>query len=190
MCLNICNRATKFCCNVVKQCTLLMGPVFVRWFKFVFHQTHLAGQWRQHGSLLWPECPECQCWASFLRKNECRGGVKLTSSLPPWWVHFVYRKVALCSPPAVRSPLSSSQQTSWRENQQKMCYSMLVLQIRQHRKTNSAFTSLIFWLVDFFRQSFCKIWIYIFLTDLSTLLTWTTINLHYTDSWLIDTDNY
>lgn len=149
MCLNLCNRAAKFSYNVVKtvgcsykfqtQRTLLMGPVVVGWFKFVFHQTHLAGRWRQHGSLLWPECPECRCWASFLRKNECRGGVKLTSSLPLWWVHFVCRKAALCSPPAVRSPLTSSQLTSWRENQQKMRYFMLVLQMRQHRKTKFCF---------------------------------------------------
>ena len=117
--------------------------------KFKLHQTHLAGRWRQHGSPFWPECPECRCWASFPRRNGCHEGVKLTSSPPRWQVHFVCRKAELCSSAAAHCLLSSSQLTSWGEEQQKHFNSHRFYKsanILTHKTTVWTFTEVKFWI--------------------------------------------
>lgn len=96
-----------------------------------FHQTHLAGRWRRPGSLLWPECPVCRCWASFPKRNGCREGVKLTSTPPPWPVHSACRRAALWGSPAARCPPSSSQPTSWTEKQQEIFDFTQLSQVRR-----------------------------------------------------------
>lgn len=95
--------------------SLLCFSDFVKWWNCFSQDSHLAGRWQQPGSPFWPECPACRCWASFLKRNECREGAELTSSPPRWPAHSAGRKVEPCSLPPARSPLSSSHQTSWME---------------------------------------------------------------------------
>lgn len=117
----------------------------VKRIEIVSFRTHLAGRWRQHGSLLWPECPECQCWARFLKRIECREAAKLSSSLPLWQVHFVCRKEMHCSTPAAHSPLSSSQLTFCTEKQHKTFYFMLFETTNQTRNC----TLITYWKMDY-----------------------------------------